>query len=108
MSVPYSFQRCCPKIGRKPQPVLAGRGILSPDIELNNYKCTAVVDWLEFSLETPGVHQAVNVHRLLNSELKVFGSNCTLHVTGPERKSGERGSSFILGIQQPDPWDVLC
>lgn len=107
VSVPYDWRPYSPENGRKSQPVLAGRNILSPSIKLDDYNCTAVVDWLEVSLETPGVHQAVNIHRFLSEKLKELGSKCTFYVTGPQRKRGYTGSFFILWIQQPTPQYVL-
>ncbi len=81
--------------------------MLSPCIDLNDYNCSAVVDWLEFAMETPEIHQAVNAHRFLSNALMALGSKSTVHVSGPNRETGYKGHSFIVRIQQPRPRDVL-
>lgn len=45
------------------QPILAGRDVMRPRIDLNDYRCSAVLDRIEIRLETPRRHQALNIHR---------------------------------------------
>lgn len=101
VSVPYTLAKYSAANGRKPQPVLAERNVFAPSINLNEYNCTAVVDWLEVALETPANHQAVNIHRYLSSELKDLGSASSVHVSGTEREVGYKGRQFLIRLQQP-------
>ena len=89
------------------QPILAGRSIMRPAVDLNLYRCKAVVDWLEIRLETSGRHQALNIHRKAQGILSAQGSAATLFVYGPRRETRYIGSSFILRIQQPQSHQLV-
>jgi len=57
----YSVSEYASDTGSVPQPLLRGRRIAKPDIDLNAYHCKAVFDWIEIRLETAEKHQAMNV-----------------------------------------------
>ena len=87
--------------GRDPQPLLKDRLILKPVIDLNRYRCRAVIDWIEFQIETTGVHQAINLQRFASKVLAESGSTSKVYVSGLARNGGYTGSSFIVRVQQP-------
>lgn len=87
--------------GPRKQPILAGRDVMRPRIDLNDYRCSAVLDWIEIRLEMPGRHQALNIHRKAQEILRSQGSSSTLFVCGPEHQNRYNGQRFILRIQQP-------
>lgn len=89
--------------GQKTQPVLSGRKLISPLIDLNSYACRAEIDWIEIRITTPNFHQAVNMQRAVATWLVNEGSQMTIFVTGPDRKRGYKGKEFILKFQQPNP-----
>ncbi len=91
-----------------PQPLLKDRVILKPDIDLNDYRCRAVIDWVEVQLDTVGVHQARNIHRTAAGFLADVGSTSSVIVKGLDRKLGHSGSQFTLRIQQPQPQALLA
>lgn len=97
-SVPYA-----PAKNRSPQPVLKGRQILSPRLDLNDYSCDAIVDWLEFELVTPGKHQALNIQRFAAEALARLGSRSTVYVCGPNREVRYTGERFMVRVQEPCP-----
>lgn len=97
-----------PAPGRSPQPLLQGRFILKPEIDLNRYRCRSVIDWVEIQLDTSGVHQARNVQRTAATILSNLGSPSSVFVTGLERRAGYLGANFILRIQQPQPQVLLA
>lgn len=101
---PFAYE---PAPGRNPQPLLKDRFILKPGIDLNSYRCRAVIDWIEIQLDTAGVHQARNVQRTVATILSNLGSPSGVFVTGLERRAGYLGSNFILRIQQPQPQVLL-
>jgi len=88
--------------GDDPQPILKDRLILKPDIDLNRYRCHAVLDWIEVQIETIGVHQAINIQRFASKVLGDNRSASKVYVSGPTRNSGYSGSSFIIRLQQPE------
>ena len=102
-SLQYNPERYSPAGASKPQPVLAGRTILRPDLGLNRYTCNAEIDWVELRLCTLGHHQAQNIHRFAAKELDSIGSGSSVFVSGPGREPGYSGSEFILRLQQPKP-----
>ncbi|MDE4139979.1 hypothetical protein [Phaeobacter gallaeciensis] len=100
----YDVQPYAPtKPGASVQPVLRDRLIARPRIDLNQYRCRAEIDWLELFLETPDRRQAVNLHRAIRRMLEELGSTSTVFVSGPDRKSGYKGTRFLLRFQQPNP-----
>ncbi len=106
-SLPYTVNDYAPAKGRSPQPILRDRRILKPIIDLNKYRCRAVLDWIEIQLDTPNEHQAVNVRRTAVGFLKDVGSSSSVFVTGLTRTSPYIGSKFILRIQQPNPHEII-
>lgn len=94
------------KPGTSVQRVLRDRLIARPQIDLNQYRCKAEIDWLELFLETPGRRQAVNLHRAITRMLEELGSKSTVFVSGPNRKSGYKGTRFLLRFQQPKPAEL--
>lgn len=98
----YSQSTYTAASGASPQPVLDGRSILSPDIDLNDFRCTAVIDWIEVRMQnTPGLHQARNIHFHAKKMLDKLGSQSTIFVSGPDGETGYIGHDFILRLQQP-------
>lgn len=89
------------------QPILAGRTIMRPAVDLNLYRCKAVLDWIEIRLETSGRHQALNIHRKAQGILSAQGLAATLFVYGPRREARYIGSSFILRILQPQSHQLV-
>lgn len=102
-TVEYVLEAYKPATGASPQPVLAGRWVAAPKIDLNHYTCKSVVDWVEVAIETLGEHQSVNVQRYLKRALMNTESQSSVHVSGPERESFYQGSFFHIRIQQPEP-----
>lgn len=105
-SLHYTGLPYAPKPGARLQPVLAGRTVLRPEIDLAKYRGRAVVDWIEVRLDTPGRHQARNMQPRIDKHLKSMGSAMTVHVSGPNRETPHNGSAFILRFQQPQPWEL--
>lgn len=98
----YSQSTYTAASGASPQPVLDGRSILSPDIDLNDFRCTAVIDWIEVRMQnTPGLHQARNIHFHAKKMLDKLGSQSTIFVSGPDGETGYIDHDFILRLQQP-------
>lgn len=89
--------------GRKIQPVLAGRTILRPVIDLGCYRARAEIDWIEIRLETPGRHQAINMQRAVTGLIDAQGGAYSVFITGPRGEKGYLGDQFILRFQDPDP-----
>ncbi|APE42448.1 hypothetical protein BOO69_02705 [Sulfitobacter alexandrii] len=102
-SLHYSVRPYAPSKGAAVQPVLRDRLIVEPDVNLNDYRCYAEIDWIEIVLETTSVHQAVNVHRFASKALADMGSETSIYVSGPDGRSHYIGSAFTLRIQQPKP-----
>jgi hypothetical protein len=100
-SLHYTSSAHKPADGRDPQPILKDRLILKPDIDLNRYRCRAVIDWIEVQIDTAGVHQAINIQRFASKVLTESGSTSKVYVSGPTRNRGYTGSSFIVRVQQP-------
>lgn len=84
------------------QPLLKDRLVLEPDINLNRYRCSAVIDWIEVQIDTAGKHQAINIQRFAKKLLDGMGATTGVYVSGPTRASGYIGSSFIVRVQQPE------
>lgn len=92
-----------PAEGRRPQQVLLGRTILTPAINLNDYRCSAVIDWLEFRLNTASEHQSLNVQKFAQSVLAAVSSGSTVFVSGPDRRPRYQGHHFLFRVQDPQP-----
>lgn len=92
-----------PKAGARPQPVLQGRTVLTPLIDLNDYECRAVIDWIEVRLTTPERHQARNMQPKVEGFLNAAGSKSSVWVGGPGREAGYLGDAFVLKFQEPEP-----
>ena len=105
-SLHYQGEPYAPQGSMRRQPVLAGRTVLRPDIDFNDYRCNAVIDWIELRLDTPGTHQARNMQPRIDKWLQALGSRSTAYVSGPDRERGHMGNQFILKIQQPLPWEL--
>ncbi|MEQ6250834.1 hypothetical protein ABMC89_18260 [Sulfitobacter sp. HNIBRBA3233] len=102
-SVQYSTKLYVAPNGASVQPVLRNRLLVAPDIELNDYRCHAEIDWIDIGLETTGRHQAVNVQRFASRFLKDLGFHPGVFVSGPDGRPGYTGSAFTLRIQRPQP-----
>ncbi len=89
--------------GRSMQPVLAGRTVLKPRIDLSRYQAKAVIDWIKIRLATPGRHQAVNMHRTVNRMLGRQGGATSVYVSGPHDEERHHGNQFCLKFQDPAP-----
>jgi len=98
----YSVSEYISDSASNPQPVLRGRLIAKPDIDLNAYHCKAVFDWIEIRLQTLATHQAMNIARYCNKHLGALGSRSKVYVSGLDRKGGFMGSDFIVRVQQPE------
>ncbi len=99
----YDADRYKAGAGRKIQPVLAGRKILRPVIDLGCYRARAEIDWIEIRLETPGRHQAINMQRAVTGVIDAQGGAYSAFITGPRGEKGYLGDQFILRFQDPDP-----
>ncbi|WP_141134979.1 hypothetical protein [Tropicimonas sediminicola] len=84
-----------------------GRLELWPDIHLEDYTFSAVVDWVRISFDTTGFHQAVNIKRWAST---IVDRGQTLYVYGPNGERGFKGHEFTLTLQDPTPdsLDRLC
>ncbi len=107
-SLQYMSHVYQPNPGGNPQPLFKDRIILKPDIDLNRYRCRAVIDWIEVRLDTVRVHQARNIQRTAAGFLTDIGSTSSVFVSGLTRQSGHTGSTFLLRIQQPQPQVLLA
>ncbi|GKY87399.1 hypothetical protein [Sinisalibacter aestuarii] len=105
LSVTYDAQPYTGRTGRKPQPVLAQRLVLHPDIDLSAYRAKAAIDWIEIRLVTPGLHQAINIQRAVSKCLGMQGGAYSVYVFGPNRETGYTGNQFVLRFQDPEPTD---
>ena len=101
--IQYVMSAYRPATGATIQPVLRDRMLVKPDVDLNRYRCKAVIDWIEIRLRTSSTHQAINVRRFAVSALGEIGSTSSIYVSGPQRQTGYSGSEFNLRIQQPGP-----
>lgn len=100
LHLPYRVEPAATK-----QPLHRGRLLLTPDIDLNDYRWSAVVDWIELAFFTYGRHQARNMWKKLDHELEQIGGAEGIFVSGqdPERSKRYIGRDFVLRIQDPDP-----
>lgn len=89
------------------QKVLAGRRLLTPQLDLNAYNCRAEIDWIEFRLPTKRYHQARNMQPKVAGMFADIGSASTVYVSGPTRKPGYMGYDFIIKVQQPKPRELV-
>lgn len=105
-SISYNVEPYQTQPGRSVQKVLAGRKLVTPQIDLNAYACRGEIDWLEFRINTTGDHQARNMQPAITEMLHEIGSTSTVFVTGLDRKKGYKGSDFILKFQQPAPREL--
>lgn len=105
-SIHYAGQPYVSSTGSRPQPLLADRTLYRPTLNLNDYTCDAVIDWIDIRLETTRRHQAVNMQRAVMQMLRDIGSNSTVHVSSPWRQNRHIGSDFIIRIQQPLPHEL--
>ncbi len=71
-------------------------------MDLDDYRCKAVLDWIEVQIDTLGKHQAINMQRFAKTLLEDMGAATSVYVSGPTRGSGYIGSSFIVRVQQPE------
>jgi hypothetical protein len=91
----------------KNQARLDGRLLLTPDIDLNNYRTRAVLDWLELGFETKVSNQATWIQRNLKYFLHARGISSSLYVSGRERnRKRYQGTEFIVRVQDPRPRTV--
>ena len=105
-STSYAIAPYETKNGRAPQPVLRGRVLGTPEVDLNDYACRAEIDWIELRLETQSRHQARNMQPTITKMLEEMGSSSTVFVAGPNRETGHIGNQFILKIQTPKPKEL--
>jgi len=87
--------------------VLQDRILAEPDIDLNDYRCRAVIDWIDIRLHTAAKHQAVNLHRFAKQSLINVGSESTVFVSGANGETGFIGNEFTFRIQQPEPQALI-
>lgn len=90
------------------QPRYHGRVCLAPRIDLNAYRCEAVIDWLEIGLRTQQFRQPVNMHGAVQRILKEMGSTSTVYVRAlpPRVNKPVRSKTFVIKIQEPEPWEI--
>lgn len=93
----YRVKRCDLK-----QPRYIGRDVLEPDIDLSDYRCNAVVDWITITFYTHKEHQAKNIHKRLN---EVYAHS--LFVSGPDAKKRYQGKEFLITLQTPDAANLV-
>ncbi|SDI40659.1 hypothetical protein [Lutimaribacter saemankumensis] len=105
-SISYAIARYETKNGRAPQPILRGRVLGTPEIDLNDYACRAEIDWIELRLETQSHHQARNMQPTITKMLEEMGSSSTVFVQGPNREKRHIGDQFILKFQAPKPKEL--
>jgi len=89
--------------GGKVQPVLAGRRVLRPRLDLDSYIARAVIDWVEIWLTTPGEHQAGNMYKFIRRVLDETGGATSVFVSGPNREKRYKGRFFVLKFHDPAP-----
>lgn len=102
-SLQYNARPYVPSKGAAVQPVLRDRLIVEPDVDLNDYRCSAEIDWIDIGLETTNRHQALNVQQFAIRALTSLGSDSGVYVSGPDGLPHYIGSAFTLRIQQPQP-----
>ncbi len=109
-SIEYDTEPYLPTCGANAQPILKGRTILHPTVDLNNYRCRSVIDWIAVHLQTDDVHQAINIQRWVTKLSGRVGSDSSVFVSGPNGESRYIGTAFLLRFQQPQSnklYDVL-
>ncbi|TMV07537.1 hypothetical protein FGK63_08680 [Ruegeria sediminis] len=94
--------------GQRTQPILQGRTILRPAIDLNRFRCVAIIDWLELYLQTEANHQATNIQKWLANQMRACGSRSSVFVSGPNSEHRHIGNFFRVRLQQPDPADLAA
>jgi hypothetical protein len=82
------------------QPVTRNRLVAQPCIDLNDYRCRAVFDWIEIYVETPASARACDLGKMLNHRLRDDKSG-GIFVTGCARTSRYEGQHFVIRIQDP-------
>lgn len=97
-SAPYAPGRY-----RAPQPVLAGRRIPQPRLDLGDYRARAEIVWVSLRLDTPGQHQAINMQRAVTRLIDARGGAYSVFVTDPKGEKRYQGDRFIRRFQDPDP-----
>jgi hypothetical protein len=85
------------------QPRFKGRVQLEPALNLNYFKPSAVIDWMEIGFETEDTFKAKAVKLRLQRCLNSCNSEVSVFVTGPEREIGYVGNHFVVKIQEPTP-----
>lgn len=94
-SLEYRFE---PASGK--QPVTRDRLVARPRVDLNNYSCRAVFDWIEIYVETPAPARACDLGKMLNSRLRGSAGG-GVFVSGRERTRRYEGQKFIIRLQDP-------
>ncbi len=86
-----------------------GRIQLGSPVDLQNYEFTALFDWIEIGVTTPGAHQPVNIHNKLDKHWQGRAFSSTF-VSGPNREKGHYvGSEFYIKFHDPEPfWLRTC
>lgn len=93
--------------GHAPQPVLRDRFLGTPLVDLNDYRCSAVIDWIKLRLETQSRHQARNMQPAIAKMLEAIGSSSSIYVSGPNGECRHIGDQFILIFQAPKPHELF-
>ncbi len=90
------------------QAMYNGRLELRPEINLDDYKFRAVIDWIEIEFDTPCRHQAINIQKWAAETLSDAAQ--TVYVMGSGREKGFIGQSFIMRMQNPTcrEFHALC
>lgn len=75
---------------------LVGRDVLIPDIALDAYTCSAVIDWIELDLELKSVTQ----HQWLRDA--IAGFDVRVYIKPIDAGAGLESSHFTIKVQEPD------
>ncbi len=73
-----------------------GRDVLLPDVALDSYTCSAVIDWIELDLQLKSVTQ----HQWLRDA--IAGFDLRVYIKPIDAGAGLESSHFTMKIQEPD------
>lgn len=99
----YLAETYKPAKGGTAQKNLEGRTVLRPDIDLNDYRCRAEIDFLVIRHVTKRRERAYEIWLHLRAFLKGASSPSSVFVSGPTGWRNYVGTDFRIRIQRPQP-----
>ncbi len=75
---------------------LVGRDVLVPDLDLDAFSCSAVIDWIQLDLQLKSITQ----HRFLADAFLGFGRRP--YIEPIDAGAGQESSHFEVKVQEPD------